>query len=478
METTEIYTRPLGVNVDTVMGDETPVPGFRESSADLNEVVTHVKTVFAKARDVNEYIEFANSSFAKALDESPIHMNVDTVKALSGNETPVPGFLDTGLMKCKNEKECLKEFEKTLIKNYNEIDKIQRINDGLSELACMGKEFDETFTKFYDNASKFEGDIAARRENSQEMRDAYDENIKQCLEKKTLTFDENICEKCKTPGGFHKLECTDDAKLSDEEPTITEVNESLLDEPDIIEDVEMTEEAQEAIAFFFEGVDPSKLDIRINDDGGVSVVFPNHHLIISGGGKVFTLVSYSGSLAGSEYAENTRVFGEMDKEILADLIRKEFNIVKEVNKDHPIVIKLKKGFDQLGMRKFIREINEFLVKSSEEGKKISKITVTTEEWKNSVQHFIFINAAKKMFAKYAEQGLLAVFVFNGFLEAANELYCMGYVKGKPNGKGVVFKNVNMADFKQKLAVSAENLHKYSTLDLELFEKDVLYDGNN
>lgn len=281
------------------------------------------------------------------------------------------------------------------------------------------------------------------------------------------TNTEPVCETCHSPDGFHDLKCG--------------ISSDHDDEPDIVEEIEMTEEAQHAIATLFAGCPPEKLDIAIREDGGVSVIFtgivksqvtesPNtYNLIISGSGKRYILerILSDEALASQtdeQRAANCRTFGEMDGDTLEGIIKTEFGRY-DAKKDPaaPIVIKLKKGFDQIGMRKFIKEIDVFL--ASRKGLPTT-VKVTTEEWARNIQHFVFINAAKKMFARYAEQGLLAVLTFNGFLEAANQMYCIAYVKGKPVGTGVQFKNVDPADFKRKLIISTMNLHKYSRLDLE------------
>lgn len=283
------------------------------------------------------------------------------------------------------------------------------------------------------------------------------------------TNTEPMCETCHSPDGFHDLKCGISSDHDDEQD----------DEPDIVEEIEMTEEAQHAIATLFAGCPPEKLDIAIREDGGVSVIFtgvvtesPNtYNLIISGSGKRYILerILSDEALASQtdeQRAANCRTFSDAsaDGDTLEGIIKTEFGRY-DAKKDlaAPIVIKLKKGFDQIGMRKFIKKIDVFLV--SRKGLPTS-VKVTTEDWARNTQHFVFINAAKKMFARYAEQGLLAVLTFNGFLEAANQMYCIAYVKGKPKAAGVEFKNIDPADFKRKLLISTMNLHKYSRLDLE------------
>jgi hypothetical protein len=148
---------------------------------------------------------------------------------------------------------------------------------------------------------------------------------------------------------------------------------------------------------------------------------------------------------------------------LAQIVRDMMGVVRKENYDArkdltaPITIKLKKGFDSIGIKKFIRQIDDFLI--SRKGLP-TKVHVTTEEWKGKdVRPFMLIPGAKKLFAKFCEAGLLACLVFNGFMQTAQEVYCIAYVKGKAKGEGVEFKNVNGNDFKKHLMLSTKNLHK-------------------
>lgn len=273
------------------------------------------------------------------------------------------------------------------------------------------------------------GLVAQRREDSQKMHDAYQEALQ-----KTLSHEQN-----------------------DEDAS-----------KDIVEVAEMTEETEEAIDFLFEGVEnrTSKIKIEVQDNGGATVVFKDYKLNIFPNGQRFALKPTTGGNS------DVRFFRDTDKENLAQIVRKIMGVVvpeKEVydartDLTAPITIKLKKGFDSFGIKKFIRQIDNFLI--SRKGLP-TKVHVTTEDWKGKdPRPFMLIPGAKKMFAKFCEAGLLACLVFNGFMQTAQEVYCIAYVKGKAKGEGVEFKNVNGEDFKKHLMISTRNLHKIPEVEQE------------
>lgn len=222
---------------------------------------------------------------------------------------------------------------------------------------------------------------------------------------------------------------------------------------DIIETPQMTEEAEDAMNLLFENIQNKgdKLKISTNEFAGAIVLFQNYKLVIYPTGKRFALKNLENG--------EIRFFKEEEQEILIHMINESFGVlepekteeqgdVSESNPEgEPIIIKLRKGFDAIGLKKFVFEVDEFL-KTREP--RPSKVTVTTEEWKNNNSNFMLIPGAKKLFAKYAEAGLLACLTLNGFMKTAQEVYCIAYIKGKKSGDGVEFKNADINDFKSKL----------------------------
>lgn len=246
---------------------------------------------------------------------------------------------------------------------------------------------------------------------------------------------------------------------------------------DIVEVPEMTEEVEEAIDFLFQGVEnrSDKIKISVQDNGGASVSFKDYNLNVFPTGKRFALKAKT---------ENTEVrfFRDTDRETLAQIIRDILGVFSPKKEKYdartdltaPITIKLKKGFDSIGIKKFIRRIDDFLI--SRKGLP-TKVHVTTEDWKDKdPRPFMLIPGAKKMFAKFCEAGLLACLVFNGFMQTAQEVYCIAYVKGKAKGDGVEFKNVDGKDFKKQLMISTQNLHKIPETEVEENEEHVHGEG--
>lgn len=222
---------------------------------------------------------------------------------------------------------------------------------------------------------------------------------------------------------------------------------------DIIETPQMTEEAEDAMNLLFENIQNKgdKLKISTNEFAGAIVLFQNYKLVIYPTGKRFALKNLENG--------EIRFFKEEEQEILIHMINESFGVLEETEEQgeedvpesnpegEPVIIKLRKGFDAIGLKKFVFEVDEFL-KTREP--RPSKVTVTTEEWKNNNSNFMLIPGAKKLFAKYAEAGLLACLILNGFMKTAQEVYCIAYIKGKKSGDGVEFKNTDVNDFKSKL----------------------------
>ena len=113
-----------------------------------------------------------------------------------------------------------------------------------------------------------------------------------------------------------------------------------------------------------------------------------------------------------------------------------------------VVIRLQKGLN-------IDQINGFIVKIDsqlEEGK-FKDVNVVTEDWATSGEPFPMINAAKKLFTKYVESGLLGCLVSRGYHDAAKKLYCVAYVKGKVQEGNIIFSGIDPADYQNKAASS-------------------------
>jgi hypothetical protein len=111
-------------------------------------------------------------------------------------------------------------------------------------------------------------------------------------------------------------------------------------------------------------------------------------------------------------------------------------------------IHLQKGFTQLQIQEFIVRINAQFKEGS-----YKTVSVVTNDWDSASEPFMLIPAAKKLFAKYIEAGLLGCLVANGYHEAAKKMYCIAYIKGKRDGDNVVFKGMVTSDYKEKAARS-------------------------
>ncbi len=103
-------------------------------------------------------------------------------------------------------------------------------------------------------------------------------------------------------------------------------------------------------------------------------------------------------------------------------------------KTQPVVIKLKKGFSDAQIKSFISGVDTLLKNKTPE-----TLQIVTEDWTSENEHrpFPCIPGAKKLFARFAEAGLLACLVIRGCHRAAAELYCIAYCKAKVAKNGDV-----------------------------------------
>lgn len=247
----------------------------------------------------------------------------------------------------------------------------------------------------------------------------------------------------------------------------------MPDIPDIIETPEMTDEAQETLEYIFEDRMSKIEKMKVSADGGVIAMFnitekEARKLIISGNGKkcAFGTVNSNGD-------KNVTFYGEMDREKLKAAVLLSFGLEREdlpssnllsgaetTTEPLPLIIKLKKGFSDQQITSFIHKLDQTL---GENHSRISRVRITTEEWKNSTTPYQCIPGAKKLFARFSERGLLACLALNGYGNDAKELFCNAYEKGKVVEGGIQYKNSPgaLSRFRNALVDSAKALHGYT-----------------
>ena len=139
-------------------------------------------------------------------------------------------------------------------------------------------------------------------------------------------------------------------------------------------------------------------------------------------------------------------------------------------KTRPVIIKLKKGFSDAQIKAFIAGVNTMLADKIPE-----KCQILTEDWASPNEHrpFPCIPGAKKLFARFAESGLLACLVIRGCHRAAAELYCISYIKAKVAKNGdVSFNAIDVDDFHAKVMASSIKFTEISSA-----KADVRKDGS-
>ncbi len=223
-----------------------------------------------------------------------------------------------------------------------------------------------------------------------------------------------------------------------------------VDAEDIREYQEMTIEAEEALEYFFTDISKTTIRVVVLGDGGISVVFGEKYTLeISGDGAKF-------KIHGEEFINREELRNEIRKlhglsKIIEGL---EENSILENPEDEnsenepttqPLIIKLKKGLNTGQIRKFIEDLS---VEMSD--RRFSSVKIITEDWNSDFKHFALIPGAKKLFARFAEEGLLTLLVFNSYMDAAQDLYNVAYGKGKSTAKGIEFKAIDAGKFKKKI----------------------------
>lgn len=127
----------------------------------------------------------------------------------------------------------------------------------------------------------------------------------------------------------------------------------------------------------------------------------------------------------------------------------------EAEKKKPIVVNLKKGFSADQIKTFVAGFDALLKDRSPES-----VTISTEEWlaPGEARRFPLIPAAKKLFARFSEAGLLACLVSRGQNRAAAEVFCIAYCKAKQDKDGnVTFGKINVEDFAERVIASEKKL---------------------
>lgn len=324
----------------------------------------------------------------------------------------------------------------------------------------------------------FKGLVAKRRENSTEMRDEYGAMMTKLLLQKAESSPE-MMKKVYEHAANTVAKAEDLTIVEPAGPEPLGGSEVENDEDDATQDIvevnEITEEAMDAVNFLFKKVENRAEKIRLDmlETGGVFVTFrhkpnaegvlvPEYKLNIHADGARFGLKNMkTGEIqfftAMTKKDLRKIIYDILDVPIL-DALSEAKQEVDISTTAAPLTIKLKKGFSREGLREFIKQVDKVLQMRNEKGL-TTTVRVTTDEWHNDVRPFMCIPAAKRMFSRFAEAGLLASLAFNNFIDAAKEVYCVAYVKGKEKDGKVEFTNINPEDFRVKLMSSAENLAK-------------------
>lgn len=141
------------------------------------------------------------------------------------------------------------------------------------------------------------------------------------------------------------------------------------------------------------------------------------------------------------------------------------NTTKEdAEKKKPIVVNLKKGFSAEQIKTFISGFDAML-----NGRSPESVTISTEEWisPTETRRFPLIPAAKKLFARFSEAGLLACLVARGQNRAAAEVFCIAYCKAKQDREGnVTFGKIDVNDFAEKVIASEKRLSEITKCKVE------------
>jgi hypothetical protein len=127
--------------------------------------------------------------------------------------------------------------------------------------------------------------------------------------------------------------------------------------------------------------------------------------------------------------------------------------------EKPGVIVLKKGASLPEIWHHIHKIDYVL----EHSPKMSGITVTTNGWDSDARPYQTVRGAIQLFRDYIEAGLIGCLLSHnvkGNREAAREIYCVGYVKGKKVGNVIKYANVNT---KEMFAVMEGSIKAYIAL---------------
>lgn len=122
---------------------------------------------------------------------------------------------------------------------------------------------------------------------------------------------------------------------------------------------------------------------------------------------------------------------------------------KDASGPETAVIHLQKGLDLPHIKEFVVRIDAQL-----QEKAFERLNVITNDWDSSGEFFALIPAAKKLFAKYSEAGLLGCLLSHNYQDAAKKLYCIAYAKGKKTGgDNVTFSGIDQQDYRTKAKAS-------------------------
>jgi hypothetical protein len=112
------------------------------------------------------------------------------------------------------------------------------------------------------------------------------------------------------------------------------------------------------------------------------------------------------------------------------------------SKNKTAVIHLNKGLTDTQIKAFIIKIDAQLSETCPK-----EVKVVTNEWSKDPRPFPLIIAAKKLFEKYGDEGLIGCLLAHGLHQAAREVYCIGHIKAKTVGDNLVFANIDANHFR-------------------------------
>lgn len=130
--------------------------------------------------------------------------------------------------------------------------------------------------------------------------------------------------------------------------------------------------------------------------------------------------------------------GDLDDDEGSD----EESTKEDAPKNKTAVIHLNKGLTDPQIDAFIIKIDAQLSETNP-----TEVKVVTNEWSADPRPFPLIIAAKKLFERYGDAGLIGCLLAHNLHQAAREVYCIGHIKAKTSGDNLVFANIDANHFR-------------------------------